>query len=110
MTKYFAVGSVGHFMPGDEIEGLDADRIQALLDCGAIKEADPVAEAHDAPDPKLLELEKQVAELKAGNEKLSAEKTESEKQVAELKDEVTALKKAVADAEKKAKAEAKTEK
>ena len=36
MDKYIAVGSVDHFLPGDEIKGLNADRIQALLKSGVI--------------------------------------------------------------------------
>lgn len=93
MTKiYIAVGSVGHFMPGDEIKGLDADRIQTLLASGAIKEQLP--EEAPAPDPKIDALEKEVTEWKAKAEA-------SEKEVTELKAEVAALKKAAA-AEKKA--------
>lgn len=89
MTKvYIAVGSVGHFLPGDEIKGLDVDRIQALLASGAIKEQLP--EEAPAPDPKIAALEKQVTEWKAKAEA-------SEKEVTELKAEVAALKKAAAE-------------
>lgn len=35
--KYTAVWSVGSSLPGDEVKGLDAERVQALLDLGAIK-------------------------------------------------------------------------
>lgn len=78
MDKYIAIGSVGHFLPGDEIKGLNADRIQVLLKSGAIKLLEP--EEAPAPDPKIAALEKEVTELKV---------------------EVAALKKAAA-AEKKA--------
>ena len=92
MDKYIAVGSVGHFLPGDEIKGLNADRIQALLKSGAIKLLEP--EEAPAPDPKIAALEKQVTDWKAKAEA-------AEKEVTELKAEVAALKKAAA-AEKKA--------
>ncbi|WDZ50183.1 hypothetical protein LF296_12720 [Acinetobacter vivianii] len=41
MPKYIAKQSVGHFLPGEEIKGLDAERIQALLTSGAIEEYKP---------------------------------------------------------------------
>ncbi len=45
MTRYIAKHSIGQFMPGDEIKGLDAKRIQALLVSKAIEEfAEPVEE------------------------------------------------------------------
>lgn len=93
MDKYIAVGSVGHFLPGDEIKGLNADRIQVLLASGAIKEQLP--EEAPAPDPMITALEKEVIDWKAKAEA-------AEQEVTELKAEVAALKKAVAAAEKKA--------
>lgn len=38
MPKYVVKQSIGQFMPGEEIKGLDAKRIQALLVSGAIEE------------------------------------------------------------------------
>jgi hypothetical protein len=38
MPKYIAKQSIGHFMPGDEIKGLEDKQLQALLASGAIEE------------------------------------------------------------------------
>lgn len=92
MDKYIAVGSVGHFLPGEEIKGLNADRIQVLLKSGAIKLLEP--EEVPAPDPMIAALEKEVIDWKAKAEA-------AQQEVTELKAEVAALKKAAA-AEKKA--------
>ena len=42
MPKYIAKQSIGHFMPGDEIKGLEEKHLQALLASGAIEEEVPV--------------------------------------------------------------------
>jgi hypothetical protein len=38
MPKYIAKQSIGHFRPGEEIEGLEDQQLQALLASGAIEE------------------------------------------------------------------------
>ena len=91
MPKYIAKQSVGQFLPGEEIKGLDADRIQALLSSGAIEEYQaPEAPKEDGTAARLAELEKVNTELKT--------------QVAELEKALTAseaaLKKLTADTKK----------
>ncbi len=91
MPKYIAKQSVGQFLPGEEIKGLDADRIQALLASGAIEEYQaPEAPKEDGTAARLAELEKVNTELKT--------------QVAELEKALTAseaaLKKLTADTKK----------
>ena len=59
MPKYTAKQSIGHFMPGDEIKGLEAKRIQALLASGAIEEyQEPEEPKADSAAARLAELEK----------------------------------------------------
>ena len=91
MPKYIAKQSIGQFLPGEEIKGLDADRIQALLASGAIEEYQaPEAPKEDGTAARLAELEKVNTELKT--------------QVAELEKALTAseaaLKKLTADTKK----------
>jgi hypothetical protein len=38
MPKYIAKQSIGQFMPGEEIKGLEDKQLQALLASGAIEE------------------------------------------------------------------------
>lgn len=65
MPKYIAKQSVGQFLPGEEIKGLDADRIQALLASGAIEEYQaPEAPKEDGAAARLADLEKANTELK----------------------------------------------
>ena len=64
MPKYIATQSIGQFMPGEEIKGLDAKRIQALLASGAIEEEKaPEQPKADGTAERLAELEKENAEL-----------------------------------------------
>ena len=111
MPKYIAKQSIGHFMPGEEIKGLDADRIQALLASGAIEEYQaPEAHKEDGTAARLAELAAEVVELKANEEILIAGKDKADAEVVELKAKVTELEKAVVDSQaalKKATAEAK---
>ena len=66
MPKYIAKQSIGHFMPGDEIKGLEEKKLQALLASGAIEEYQEPAETKvDGAATRLAELEKENAELKA---------------------------------------------
>lgn len=99
--KYIAVGSVGHFMPGDEIKGLDAERIQALLASGVIeefKEAD--VGKSDGDVGRLAELEKSVHDLTASNKLFTDEKVKSDQLNAELVKENETLKAKIAELEK----------
>ena len=111
MTKtYIAVGSVGEVLPGQEVKGLNAERIQALLASGAIeKYQEPKEPKTDDSAARLAELEAEVAELKANEEILIAGKDKAETEVAELKVKVADLEKASAT-EKKTTAKPVTEK
>ncbi len=111
MPKYIATQSIGQFMPGDEIKGLDAKRIQALLASGAIEEyQEPEEPKADGTAARLAELEKANTDLTAANQLMTDEKVKSDQENAELKAKVAELEKAVADSQaalKKATAEAK---
>ena len=66
MPKYIAKQSLGHFRPGQEITGLEAKQLQALLASGAIEEyQEPGEPKADGTAARLAELEKENAELKA---------------------------------------------
>lgn len=66
MSKYIAKQSIGHFRPGQEITGLEAKQLQALLASGAIEEhQEPEEPKEDGTAARLAELEKENAELKA---------------------------------------------
>ena len=111
MPKYIATQSIGQFMPGDEIKGLNADRIQALLASGAIEEEKvPEEPKDDGVVAQLASLTAEVAELKANEIILIAGKDKADAEVAELKIKVAGLEKALTASEtslKKATAEAK---
>ena len=111
MPKYIAKQSIGQFMPGDEIKGLNADRIQALLASGAIEEEKaPDQPKADGTAERLAELEKENAE-QAGTIKLMTEdKAKSDQEKDGLETKVAELEKALASTEaalKKATTEAK---
>lgn len=111
MPKYIATQSIGQFMPGEEIKGLDAKRIQALLASGAIEEyQEPEEPKADGTAARLAELEKANTDLTAANQLMTDEKVKSDQENAELKAKVAELEKAVADSQaalKKATTEAK---
>ena len=111
MPKYIATQSIGQFMPGEEIKGLDAKRIQALLASGAIEEyQEPEEPKADGTAARLAELEKANTDLTVANQLMTDEKVKSDQENAELKAKVAELEKAVADSQaalKKAIAEAK---
>ena len=112
MTKtYIAVGSVGEALPGQEVKGLNAERIQALLASGAIEEEKaPEQLKADGTAARLAELEKANTDLTAENKLMTDEKVKSDQENAELKAKVAELEKAVADSQaalKKATTEAK---
>lgn len=110
MPKYTAKQSIGHFMPGDEIKGLEAKQLQALLASGAIEEyQEPEEPEADGTATRLAELEKTNAELTAANKTLTEanqtaadEKAKADQQIAELKAKVAELEKAKPAAKPKA--------
>lgn len=92
MPKYIAKQSVGHFLPGDEIKGLDAERIQALLASGAIEEYKPPEKTPSSElTGDLKQLLGEVADLKAVNTQLTEEKDQALGEVADLKAKITKL-------------------
>lgn len=103
MPKYIAKQSIGHFMPGEEIKGLDAKRIQVLLASGAIEEYQESKDVkEDGTAARLAELEKANAELTAANKLLTDEKVKSDQINAELKAKLAELEKAKPAAKPKA--------
>lgn len=111
MPKYIAKQSIGHFMPGDEIKGLEDKQLQALLASGAIEEEKaPEQPKTDGTAAQLASLTAEVAELKANEVILIEGKDKADAEVAELKKKVEGLEKLLATSEaalKKATAEAK---
>ena len=112
MTKtYIAVGSVGEALPGQEVKGLNAERIQALLASGAIEEEKvPEQPKADGAAAQLASLTAEVAELKANEAILIEGKDKADAEVAELQKKVEGLEKSLASSEaalKKATTEAK---
>ena len=100
MSKYIAKQSIGHFRPGQEIKGLEAKQLQALLASGAIEEyQEPEEQKEDGTAARLAELAAEVVELKANEEILIAGKDKADAEVVELKAKVTELEKAVADSQ-----------
>ena len=112
MTKtYIAVGSVGEALPGQEVKGLNAERIQALLASGAIEEEKASEQPKaDGTAAQLASLTAEVAELKANEAILIEGKDKADAEVAELQQKVEGLEKSLASSEaalKKATTEAK---
>ncbi|MEG2266509.1 MAG: hypothetical protein RSC68_19500 [Acinetobacter sp.] len=92
MPKYIALQSVGALLPGEEIKGLDDDRIQALLASGAIEEYKPPEQtpSDDSAD-ELEKLKGEVEDLKASNKQLETDKTTALGEVEDLKAKVSKL-------------------
>ena len=111
MPKYIAKQSIGHFMPGDEIKGLEDKQLQALLASGAIEEEKvPEQPKADGAAAQLASLTAEVAELKANEAILIEGKDKADAEVAELQKKVEGLEKSLASSEaalKKATTEAK---
>ena len=111
MPKYIAKQSIGHFMPGDEIKGLEDKQIQALLASGAIEEEKaPEQPKADGTAAQLASLTAEVAELKANEAILIEGKDKADAEVAEPQKKVEGLEKSLASSEaalKKATTEAK---
>lgn len=92
MPKFIAKQSVGNFLPGEEIKGLNAERIQALLDSGAVEEYKPPEQSSSTESSSdLKKLLGEVADLKASNTQLSEEKEKALGEVADLKAKVAKL-------------------
>lgn len=92
MPKYIAKQSIGHFMPGDEIKGLNDERIQALLASGAIEEEKaPEQPKDDGTAAQLATLEAEIAVLKVNESKLLEEKAKADSEIAGLKAKVEGL-------------------
>lgn len=92
MPKFIAKQSVGHFLPGEEIQGLDAKRIQALLASGAIEGYKPPEQApSDDSTDELEKLKGEVEDLKASNKQLETDKTTALGEVEDLKAKVSKL-------------------
>ncbi|ENX02336.1 hypothetical protein F900_01400 [Acinetobacter modestus] len=92
MPKFIALQSVGALLPGEEIKGLNDDRIQALLASGAIEEYKPPEQtpSNDSED-ELEKLKGEVEDLKASNKQLETEKTTALSEVEDLKAKVLKL-------------------
>lgn len=100
MPKYIAKQSIGHFMPGDEIKGLEDKQLQALLASGAIEEEKaPEQPKADGTAAQLASLAAEVAELKANEVILIEGKDKADAEVAELQKKVEGLEKALATTE-----------
>ncbi|NNP71258.1 hypothetical protein [Acinetobacter sp. Ac_5812] len=92
MPKYIAKQSVGHFRPGQEIEGLEDKQLQALLTSGAIEEYKALEQTpSDDSSDELEKLKGEVADLTATNKQLIEEKDKAIGEVADLKSKVTKL-------------------
>ena len=111
MPKYIAKQSIGHFMPGEEIKGLEDKQLQALLASGAIEEEKaPEQPKADGAAAQLASLTAEVAELKANEAILIEGKDKADAEVVELQKKVEGLEKSLASSEaalKKATTEAK---
>ncbi|MFW1735374.1 hypothetical protein ACG94V_12470 [Acinetobacter sp. ULE_I001] len=104
MPKYIAKQSIGHFRPGDEIKGLEAKQLQALLASGAIEEPEEpkvISKSNDEVDA----LKAEITDLKAKNKALEDEKAVSDKEITDLKARVIELEKTIAKATQKPVAE-----
>ncbi|WP_119054980.1 hypothetical protein [Acinetobacter colistiniresistens] len=92
MPKYIAKQSVGHFRPGEEIQGLEVDHLQALLVSGVIEEYKaPEETPSDESTSDLKKLLGEVADLKASNTKLAEAKDKALGEVADLTAKVKKL-------------------
>ena len=111
MPKYIAKQSLGHFRPGQEVEGLEDKQLQALLASGAIEEEKaPEQPKADGTAERLAELEKENAEQAGTIKLMTEEKAKSDQEKDGLETKVAELEKALATTEaalKKATTEAK---
>lgn len=84
MPKHIAKQSIGQFMPGDEIKGLNDERIQALLDSGAIEEY-KAPEPQQSDDSVLAKLQAENAEQAAQIQALTDENAKLQAALDEVK-------------------------
>ncbi|MEN4981576.1 hypothetical protein [Acinetobacter modestus] len=92
MPKYIAKQSIGHFRPGEEIEGLEDQQLQALLASSAIEEYKPPEQTQsDYSADELEKLKGEVEDLKASNKQLETDKTTALSEVEDLKAKVSKL-------------------
>ncbi|MDO3663405.1 hypothetical protein [Acinetobacter higginsii] len=92
MPKYIAKQSIGHFRPGEEIQGLEVDHLQALLVSGVIEEYKaPEQTPSDDSSDELEKLKGEVADLTATNKQLIEEKDKALGEVADLTAKVKKL-------------------
>ena len=111
MPKYIAKQSLGHFRPGQEVQGLEENQLQALLASGAIEEEKAQEQPKaDGTAARLAELEKENAEQAGTIKLITEEKAKSDQENDGLKTKVAELEKALGVSEaalKKATTEAK---
>lgn len=89
MPRYIAKHSAGHYLPGEEIKGLDAKRIQALLVSGVIEEyQEQVEQKDESSNAQLIEVTAKNAELNAMVLQLTTERDALLIENAELKAKV----------------------
>lgn len=94
MHKYIAKQSIGHFRPGDEIKGLEAKQLQALLASGAIEEEQAIEQPKaNSYASQMATLAAENAELKANELSLMEAKNKAEAEVTELKAKVAEFEK-----------------
>lgn len=94
MPKYIAKQSIGHFRPGDEIKGLEAKQLQALLASGAIEEEQAIEQPKESSyASQMAALAAENAELKANELSLTEAKNKAEAENAELKAKVAEFEK-----------------
>jgi hypothetical protein len=80
--QYYAVNEIRHgepdggmtvFAPGQQVSGLPKEAMVALWEAGVLEERDPSARPADDRDARIVELEKELAAMRAEKE---AEMTE----------------------------------
>ena len=97
MQKYIAKQSIGHFRPGQKIEGLEEKQLQALLASGAIEEVKaPEQSKAVGSTTRMAELEKANIDLVAANKLMTDEKIKTDQENGELKAKVADLEEALA--------------
>ena len=99
MPRYIAKHSAGHYLPGEEIKGLDAKRIQALLVSGVIEEyQEPIEQKDESSNAQLIEVTAKNAELNAMVLQITTERDALLIENAELKAKVESFVAPVSDA------------
>ncbi|OTG79405.1 hypothetical protein [Acinetobacter sp. ANC 4648] len=100
MPKYIVKQSIGRYRPGEEIKGLEAKQLQALLASDAIEEyQEPEVIQGNASSDHIAELEKANADLAQLNSDIKVEKEKAEQSVIDLTAKNAELEKALFDAQ-----------